>query len=42
MPYYAEMYVLSDAIIKNLVFMFAMCNLVEKSHFGDFLALKYS
>ena len=40
MPYYAEFYVLSDAIIKNLVLMFGMCELVEKLHFWRFFALK--
>ena len=32
MPYYAEFYVLSDAITKNSILVFGMCDLVEKLH----------
>ena len=40
MSYYAEFYVLSDAIIKNLILMFCMCDLVEKPQFSRFFGLK--
>ena len=40
MPYYAELYALSDAITKKLILMFGMCDLVEKLHFWRFFALK--
>ena len=40
MPYYAEFYVLSDAITKNSILVFGMCDLVEKLHFWRFFALK--
>ena len=40
MPYYAELYGLSDAITKNSILMFGMCDLVEKLHFWRFFALK--
>ena len=40
MPYYAELYALSEAITKNLILMFGMCDLVEKLQFWRFFALK--